>query len=151
MGLVLDIKPYLGVGDLTLGMTPEEVRAILGPVIRSMRNRVGGIEEFREGIKVCYAQPSETVTDFELFPPAAAIYRGIDLLSCSSPLAVLMMDDPAPLEGMGIVVFFKLGVAITGFSDADNSDKAIGLFARGRWDSLRDQMRPLDINLSQQS
>ena len=54
-----------------------------------------------------------------------------------------MSDDPLPLEGMGIVVFLTLGVAITGFVGTDASDDAVTVFAEGRWDGLRDQLKPL--------
>lgn len=138
-----DIKPYIGVGPLTFGMSPQEVADLIGPPERVLRNRKGGREEYREGIKVTYSPSAEEATDFVLFPPATARYKGLDLLSHPDPLSVLVADDQSPREGMGITVFLDLGVTATGLNEHDSSDKTITAFARGRWDALKDQLHPL--------
>lgn len=143
MGEEFEITPYVGVGELRFGMTLEEVRTILGSPVRCVRNRSGGLEEFREGLKVCYSHSTQNVTDFVIFPPSKALYKGLDLLAIRDPISVLLDDDSTPLEGMGIVVFLKLGVTITGSGDTDSSDKTITLFAEGRWDGIKDQLKPL--------
>lgn len=123
-------------------MTTEEVCAVLGPPVRSLKNRKGGVEEVREGVKVCYSPATQTSTDFVLFPPVQAIYNGEDLLASSDPVSVLMADDPEPLESMGIVVFLRLGLTVTGFDEPDEADKAVTAFMEGRWDALREDLKP---------
>lgn len=142
MNRTFRIQPYVGVEDLTFGMTTEEVGAVLGPPVRSLKNRKGGVEEVREGVKVCYSPATQTSTDFVLFPPAQAVYYGVDLLASSDPVSVLIPDDPAPLESMGIVVFLRLGLTVTGFDEPDEADKAVTVFMEGRWDALREDLKP---------
>lgn len=138
-----DINSYVGVGDLKFGMNPDQVSHILGPAQRTVKNRVGALEEYREGIKVCYSRSECLATDFVLFLPAEAKYRGTDLLRVADPVMYLSQYDPLPLEGMGIIVFLQLGLTLSDCTDPKSADSSVTAFALGRWDSLKEKLKPL--------
>jgi len=140
---VFQIAPYASVGDIRFGMSEQEVERVLGPPIHRDRNRKGEIEEYREGIKVYYADGA--VAELVLMAPARALYKGTDLLGLEAPVAFLTSDDPRPFEYMGATVFLDIGLALTGFAEPDDPDTSVTAFARGRWDHLRSKLRPFRV------
>ncbi|QGY01984.1 hypothetical protein MMSR116_08910 [Methylobacterium mesophilicum SR1.6/6] len=43
-------------------------------------------------------------------------------------------------ETVGFLVFFSLGIALTGFHDQDEGQKSVSVFKKGVWDEMRDEM-----------
>jgi hypothetical protein len=43
-----------------------------------------------------------------------------------------------PYEDVGYIIFYKLGIAVTGFHDNDESQKAITIFEEGYWDDSKE-------------
>lgn len=126
-------------------MSPSEVHTAIGTPRRRVRNRRGEWEELWGGIKVTYSKADERAVEIHLMPPAEALLDGKDLLRADDPVSLLLLHDSRPLEAAGVVLFLDVGIAVTGYgSPGDYSDKAVGVFARGRWDELSlSQFHPL--------
>ena len=141
--MTFDVKPYVGAGPVTLGMSSGDVSGLLGPPSRVLKNREGDRQEYREGLIVTYARADDRLADITLTPPAFALYEGRDLLALENPISFLRAFDSAPLEAVGIIVFLQLGISLTGFDSPGDPQRSVGLFAKGTWESLRDRLRPL--------
>jgi hypothetical protein len=139
------IQPYVEVGGVRFGMTPSEVEAAIGAATRITTNSLGERDEVRRGLSVRYDKRLGRVAEIAIHKSEQAIYRGIDLFRASDPLRILAQDDPNPLESLGFVVFFGLGLALTGFHDNDESQKAVTAFSAGRWDAVRPSMTPVSV------
>jgi hypothetical protein len=130
-----EILPHDSVGPVRFGMLPSEVHAAIGAPRRRARNGRGEWDELWGGIKVTYSKEDERAVEIHVMPPAEALLGGRDLLRADDPVSLLLSYDSQPLEAVGVVLFPKVGIAVTGLgSSADDSDKAVGVFARGRWD-----------------
>jgi hypothetical protein len=130
-----EIRPHDSVGSVRFGMMPSEVHAVIGAPRRRVRSRRGEWEELWGGLKVTYSKEDERAVEIHVMPPAAALLDGQDLLRADDPVSLLLPYDSHPLEAVGVVLFPKVGIAVAGHdSPGDESDKAVGVFARGRWD-----------------
>jgi len=57
-----------------------------------------------------------------------------------------MKADGSPFEIVGIIVSLNLGISMTGFlQDDEPGQKAIGVFAKGRFDAKMEKMRPFKL------
>ena len=141
------IHPYVGVGQLKFGMTPDEVAAILGPPEGSRPvASTGELRERREksALQAVYAAGDRRLVELGFSPPIAGLeFDGVRLFTSPShdALREILRRDPAPLADVGFVVFFDLGLSLTGFDDDDEDDKAVTVFDKGRWDEIRPQMQ----------
>ncbi len=132
---VFEIRPFDGVGPLSFGFTADEVVSAVGPPLKRLKNWKGKYEEFRDGFKTCYDDHG-CLVEVVLFPPSSAILAGRDLFALQDPVSELRKLDNHPYQSVGISVFLRLGVSVTGFETGEDSEKAIGAFARGRWDTI---------------
>jgi len=131
------IRPHEGVGGVSFGMTATEVESVLGPPSHHVRNYLGERKDIWQGIKACYDKNAGTLVEIQLTRPSEALLLGMDLLRSEDVVQDLMLYDPEPLESLGIVLFLGIGIAVNVAEYAqDEEDKAIGVFARGRWDGL---------------
>ncbi len=146
-----DIKPYWGAGPLRLGMSRKQVEAVLGPPDKTRSTTFfNETIEFRcesalqtvysaEGalVEISFGRAVEgvTINDLDVFktPGREVIER-------------LVKADGRPLEIVGIIVFLNLGISMTGFlQDDEPGQKAIGVFAKGRFDTKLEKMRPYKL------
>lgn len=143
----LSIHPYVGVGQLKFGMTPNEVAAILGPPDGSRLNAdTGELRERRKqpASQAVYAGGDRRLVELGFSPPLAGLeFDGVRLFNSPSYVALceVIRRDPAPWTDVGFVVSFELGLTLTGFDDDDGDDKAVTVFEKGRWDEIRPQMQ----------
>jgi hypothetical protein len=140
------IQPYVGVGQLKFGMRPDEVAAILGPPDGS--RLIADTSEIRErreqsALQAVYAAGDKRLVELGFSPPIAGLeFDGVRLFAVQSDDALLraIQHDPSPLSIHGFVVFFGLGLTLTGF-DEDEDDKAVTVFEKGRWDDIKTEMQ----------
>jgi len=59
----------------------------------------------------------------------------------AGPFEKLILKDGSPYEYVGFIIMLQLGMTLTGFHDADESQKAVTVFSPGRWDQLKPQFR----------
>lgn len=139
--------PYVGVGQVRLGMTPDEVAAVLGPPDDSeLIADMGEIREQREqaALQAVYSAGDKRLVELGFSPPIARLeFDGVPLFAARSDDALgrVIQHDPSPLTIHGFVVFFGLGLTMTGFHDDDETQKAVTVFAKGRWDRVKPRMQ----------
>lgn len=137
-----EIVPYHGAEPIRFGMTVDEVAAVFGPPMKVNKNFKGERSEYRDGVNVCYSIDATKVVEIGFARSTEVLYKEHRLFELPDPLALLIKDDPQPFEFLGFIIFLNLGITATGFHDQDESQKAITVFARGRWDEFRPQFQP---------
>lgn len=135
-----EIRPLVGVGDARFGMHPPEIAGIFGPPLSTRLTTRGEREETRRDITVRY--DSTGVVEFAFLPGCKLLIDGIDLFGVPDPVELLLKHDPEPRECFGFLVFRSLGVAVTGYHDEDQSQRAITTFTTGRWRSMEQHFKP---------
>ena len=127
-----EFLPGHGTSLVRFGMTPDEVAKALGPIRKSRRNKKDHLVEYRDdGSRVEYSQ-SEGVLEMSFAKPTRLMLGTTDLLA-GNPVELLMTLDDEPMEEVGFLMFFKIGLAMTGLHDGKKSQEAITLFRDGTW------------------
>jgi|SRR6516165_4726061 hypothetical protein len=151
--MAYEIKSYMGAGRLVFGMSPKQVHELLGKPRFSRRDA----SRLREIYRVC---PALTFvgTDGQLklveigFAKAAGevIYGGANLFAGEQMAVVqrLCGEDPNPREVIGMLVFPKLGISLTGFHTGPKESIAVTAFAPGRWDAQLARSKPFKFSKS---
>lgn len=146
----LVIAPYVGVGRVRFGMTPDQVSAAWGSPESTSKTGLGGRVDFYGDLNVGYslgAMPAVNhvgggrslvqveIATVKLFveEPIAAIKR-------------LFLLDASASTYLGFLVFLELGISLTGFHDDDENQKAFIAFARGSWDKRKMKLKKIDID-----
>lgn len=141
--MIRDYQFIPGVGALpvTFEMSPGEVEAAIGPPDAVGTNYLGEREEDRGPTKVHYSLGDTKVAEIGFLPQVHVAFEGVDLFRRPDPIQ-LLAQRADPFECLGVIVFPKLGISLSGFHDRDESQKAITVFRPGRWDEFRDHMVP---------
>lgn len=130
-----EILPYVGMGPVKFGMTPEEVASLLGPPIsvrtknirrNEQRQRNTPIVRFRNGhvseIEAYYDVPNVTL-------------NGVDIFK-DNPVKVLQFLEERNggcLEDVGILLFINLGVSMGRIDKDVKENHSICAFVKGMW------------------
>ena len=140
-----EIVPLVGTTSVQFGMVPDEVAVRLGSPDQTTKNYLRQRVEFRSFMNIAYS--------LDAFPRLCnigfgrqmenVIFKEVNLFQSPSTQVIehLATFDESPLEYLGFVVFLELGLALTGFHDQDESQKAVSLFEKGAWDRKRDRMK----------
>lgn len=136
------LRPYVGVNDVRFGMRPAEVSVLLGPPDVVDLNGFGEQDHYHGSLRVAFGVHDEGVVEFGLTPACSAVIDGVSLFDADDPIAVLIHLDRDPQLLFGFLVFQAIGITLTGFHDADVSQRAVCLFARGRFDRFSADMTP---------
>lgn len=139
---MLVIKPYDSVGKVKFGMTADELMAVLGAPLRIAKNRRGEPSYEYGDLMIRLSVESNKVAEIALMPQSGVEVEGVDadVFSSDDALAHLLEKDGSPYEYMGFIVLLRLGMTFTGFHDSDESQKAVTVFEKGRWNTLRSQL-----------
>jgi len=142
-----DINPYIGVGKLKFGMTQDEVARILGKPHDLETDSEGEVREFRKenGLQTAYSEIDRRLVEIGFSSNIETLTFNNTALFSNKPLDVfrfLLAADKQPYELLGFVVLLNLGITITGFHDEETEERAVTAFARGRWDSIKERLKP---------
>jgi hypothetical protein len=147
MSLELEIHPLRGVGPLRFGMQLSEVAAAIGDPEQVSKNHLGQRVEFRGPLTLGYSTdgPAATLAHIGI-APAAVVPKLGDIRLFEQPDSTvihgLLALEPKAGTYLGFLVFPALGIALTGFHDADESQRAVTLFAPGAWDKRLSKLAP---------
>ncbi len=148
MSIEFHIEPNIGALPIRFGMTAKEVAKHLGKPDSEKVNFEGNRNEYRANkkVRIGFAAEKEKVRDLSFSPDKnlRLFFQDVDLLSDSQRFEALLKGDNEPQESMGFLVFFKIGVAVTGYHDGDKSQRAITVFAKGAFDDIRN-FKPYDV------
>lgn len=142
MAKQFDILPYVGFGDLRFGMKKSQVENIVGPAEKTTRSPISKeTKEMRRksGLQIVYSELDESVVEINIYPGIKDVkFKDIDVFRENGYEVVkrFIAEDDKPVETVGISIFTKLGISITGFTgDDDSEQKSLSIFIKGRWDS----------------
>ncbi|MGI0120189.1 hypothetical protein [Zooshikella sp. RANM57] len=138
----LIVKPNVGVGSIDFGMTPDEVRNILGVHYKSFKRTPSAAfpcDYFESlGIFVYYKQPGK-VEALEFAEPSTPLFENISLLTLSFiNLKSLLLKHDKNLEvDEDSLTSFKLGVGAYAPEAAEQPEskiESIIVFEKGYYD-----------------
>lgn len=136
MATDLEISPLRGVGPILFGMVPSEIEEILGPATARTKNADGELEERRDEMTVRYDADSETVAEVAFGPESIVTIEGVAIMQARDPVGEIVGRSENVVECLGFLVSLDLGVTLTGYYDNDVEQRALTVFAPGRWDSM---------------
>lgn len=142
------IHPYVGVGSLKFGMSPDDAREVVGPVDEVSEDREEGtLTEYRRdsALQLIYELSSRHLVGVSLYHPLQGVaVDGLELDWNNSGhwLAELKRRDPAHGRTYGIDVFFTFGVSASGLQHEENGSKSVSAFAAGQWDPSSPDLLP---------
>lgn len=144
--MTLQITPYASFGPLAFNTTTKtDCALLLGEPLRKRNNRKG-IEEYEYDQFVVRFDPKTlTVIECTLLPYADATIDGIKVTWDRPFLRLACKQDPSPRDVHGFIVFQRLGIAVTGIHDDDDSQLAITVFSKGGFDDLLTDSTPFDM------
>jgi hypothetical protein len=146
-----EIYPYAGVGKLRFGMNRKQVEDVLGLPDKAKRTMFRNeTQEFRResGLQTVYSASDEPLVEITFYGNQSVSFEDLDVFQNPGKDAIkrLAETDGKPFETVGIVVFIKLGIAMTGFlQDDEPGQKSISVFAKGRWNSEIEDLKPLKM------
>lgn len=144
-----ELIPYIGTDLVSFDLNSKDVERSLGRSESTATNNKGQLVEFRSYMNVAYSAGEYSGVDHIGF---GRQMKNVHLLGLKifeeRPLDVLRelsVNDPHPMEYMGFIFFFKLGLSLTGFHDADTAQRAASVFPRDRWASRIHKMKPMNF------
>jgi len=151
MSEVFEIDPYAGVGKLKFGMSPDEVAQSLGPPDDVDIDAEGEIREYRNdnGLQTVYSTNDKRLVEVGFSSNISTLVFKKTALFTNKPLDVLRLlsaADKQPYELLGFIVLLNLGITLTGFHDKAADERAVTAFARGRWDSMQERLKPFKLS-----
>ena len=132
------LQPYVGTNLVTFEMTPHQVEMAIGRPQEVGQNSLGERDENRGNVSVRYSLLDNKVCEISFLPSSKLLFKGKLLFEEMDLIDWLMTFDPKPYEFVGFLIFFELGITVTGFHESDESQKAITIFRKGRWDEIRE-------------
>jgi len=133
------INSYVGVNEFTFGLNRNRVHEMLGKPERERKSMfTEEITDFWKdsGLQLTFSSSQGNLKEISLYPNIGnAFINGLELFSQPSPnvFSELVKQDKSVKESEGIIVFFKLGIAVTGFGNEDDN-KSVTAFSHGCWD-----------------
>jgi len=145
-----EIHPYVGAGKLQFGMTRDEVEEILG---KPDDVEIDSEEEVRElrnenGLQTVYSRKDKRLVEIGFSSNIQILTFNNTALFTNEPLDVfriLLAADEQPYELLGFIVLLNLGITLTGFHDEATDERAVTVFTRGRWDSMKEKLKPFSL------
>lgn len=145
--MTIEITPYSEFGKLRFDKTTkDECIRLMGNPAKKRMNR-GGVEEYDyEQFIVRFHPKTLSVQECTLLPFADAIIDGIAVTWNKEFLRMVCEKDQDPRESYGFIVLFRMGIALTGIHDDDESQLSVTAFAKGLFDDLLPLSRQFDFS-----
>jgi hypothetical protein len=137
-----DVNPLVGPLPICFGMTEEQVLNLLGsPQMKDINRRKEPNWDYEE-FSVRFGSHGEGVVEVGFLPEAEVSLSGIYLFGDPTAFIKVVSSRADVYEHYGFIVIPSLGMTFTGFHDGNEADKAITVFASGRWDDLKSEFVP---------
>ncbi len=135
--ITFDICPFVGAGPLNFGMRPEQVELILGLPRLSRKNPIGETEQRYESVVARYDPHDHTLCEISFTSKSDVRFCGVSVFDDRTGLEKMFSIEDGAVEALGFIVFPHLGIALADFFSEQESDRAITVYARGRWTDLK--------------
>lgn len=140
---MIEIRPYESVGPMRFGMSPSEADAQLGAPQTVTKNRSG--ETVYRYPELLLTFDGRGLAEIGIPPEGKPTFQSLDPFTRVG-FDHLLTEDGDAQETLGFVVLLNLGITVTGMHDGDASQLAVTAFRKGRWDQLKETMRPLSLS-----
>lgn len=143
------ITPYVGVDSLKFGMKRADVYTILGTPQHTKKSRFSNeLTDYwsDNGLQLTFSGIDGHLLEISLYPNLPNVeLKEIKLFEEPGRQAYekLCDSDGDPRETVGVTIFFKYGLATTGFLNEDDDQKSVTAFAAGRWDKNDPNLKPI--------
>lgn len=136
-----DIVSYVGAKPLFFGMTENQVVELFGNPLNISVNILGEKNAQYKSFSVRYSPLDNTLVEAGFTDDATVMFGDLDVFKDPKSFKQLLSKDGCPYECYGLIVLLELGVALGGFHDDDKSQLGITVFARGKWDGLKEDFK----------
>lgn len=138
---MINIESYRGVNNFLFGSKQDVVVSSFGLPCDTSLNLEGEAEIHFDGFILRFDSSSKVFRECTILPGCAVKINGFDVEWLNGFLDWLSIEDDDLKEVFGFVVSLKLGLAVTGFHDDGDSQKAIHAFSSGDWDGFSADMK----------
>lgn len=157
-----DIIPFKGVLPLEFRMNTEQVHNVLG-ITPTPSNSI--INRHSKCLKEYYLEDSKMALDIVCayekdttllnsvsfgYTTNNLYFQDINIFELSPEIVLnnlIDFDPKAYIDEYGFIVFFEIGISLTGFHDNDESQKAITIYEdMDYWNNSIDELKLLNIN-----
>lgn len=129
------IDPYVGAGPFRFGMSESEVLA-QGLVPRNRRlNRRGEVDLRFGDFSMRLGADDGRLCEIEFDRMCQVTLADISVFGDQNVLDQIVSLDNQSYEYAGVLVFFGLGLSLSGFHDQNETGKCLSAFCRGYWDA----------------
>lgn len=147
----MNIKPHRQIDDLMFGLsTPTDCVAEFGEPNRVAKNRSNEQELHYDDFIVRFDATNGRLRECTLLPSkTACIQTKTDTVSVTWDRQFLDSAcklDGAPALAHGFIILKKLGIAITGLHDGDDSQIALTAFSGGDFDEFYQEGDAFDVS-----
>jgi hypothetical protein len=128
------VEPYQGAGSFKFGMSEAAVLALgQQPLRKAMNPRKEPDWDFG-AYSIRFGADDGLLCEIGFSKGCSVRLDDVDIFSHQDALERILQKDTNVFEFYGFLVFFGLGITLTGFHDRNESEKAMTVFRRGRWD-----------------
>jgi hypothetical protein len=139
------IEPYKSFGPLCFGVTNRDECIMLLGNPKDIRINREGVEEYHyDDFIVRFKPETHVVNECTVLPKIVAFISNIEFTWDKRFLRLACEYDGAPQELYGFIVLRRLGIAVTGIHDNDESQMAITIFCEGEFDDLLPKAIPFE-------
>jgi len=139
---MIQINSYKDINGVAFGSNEADVISVFGEPVRRAKNREQEKELYFPAYVLRFDAKSDVLREVTLLPGCEAEINANAIFWDNRLLYWLGTQDDDLKEALGFVLSLKLGIALSGFHDDDESQKAIHAFRFGDWDMFKDRMRP---------
>lgn len=136
------ITSYVGVNAIRLGLRRHDVHNEIEMPTRTRKSRFfNESTDFWQdnGLQLTFSYAEEKLVEIALYPNLPHVeFRGIRLFEepGADVMKTLRDMDNSYTEKVGVIIFPRLGIAVTGFMSEDDNQKSVTVFTQGRWESV---------------
>lgn len=141
---MIKIDSYNNVNGLIFGSSEVDAIAVFGEPVSRKTNRESERELHFSDFILRFDAISGGLREVTLLPFCEGMINGDAVFWDDRFLQWLALHDKNLIEVLGFVLSLKVGVAISGFHDDDEAEKAIHMFRYGDWDIFQKNMRPFN-------
>lgn len=143
----LEIKSYTSIDDLRFeNATKNDAISSFGKPSVERKTRLGNVEYKYNDFILRFDSLTSMLLECTLLPYVKATINGIKVTWDKAFLKKICELDGTPKNSYGFIVLGKLGLAITGIHDSDESQLAITIFHKSELDEFLEGSTLFDID-----
>lgn len=131
----IELRIHVGLGPVEFGMSADDLMRLDLGANTARETSVGLSVDFPH-IPIRATVVRDRVVEVSATPPAVVLFDDVAIFGSPDIVATFVAEDPDFVDQLGFRVFPKLGIALTGLHDGDDSQISITVFEPGFWDEI---------------